>query len=560
MDVALSLATGLGLRVYLIRLASPTSFIAPALLGLWEGVLVHQLSFHPPPSVSSSPLDHYLAFGLRLVVDLLIAGNPSKVIMVALWAVVGTILSESAFPGLSSSFVKGIHRSSTRRDKEKRRRHSRPAPSHVPSHIRVYQPPVVSPTAPLPIPPPQTSTPAQPATQLDTRGQIVTSPTFPPPSPPSFFLHAETEPSPYPDSPASPKPTTIITQIPVRPRSALSFYEGEKVREKVAPSGSEPPGVSTRSPHLPTPPDSTIRERTMDSRVDRLSTIDEITSRSEHVTEDIEQGEVEGEENYIFVSHGGGDPLPVPNATSHYVGADDDGAPIASLAPSVAPSAIPLPIPPVAYRSDTPSNPDGDELRTPGQPVYDFGAESDLDELKTPPTLQAHSLKAATATSTPRIVNGSVKPEDALSPLILASQSIAPENGESIPIPGTSLSSYAILQTPVEPTPLGPLLDSAIRLSAKSEIELPLSPSNESDAESVLSTRIPIKLIEHADDFRQQANAEKNELRRLEAELRLAEKEKRGRDALFLRGDICNAKEKIKRLDEKAARRHFAGE
>lgn len=552
MDVALSLATGLGLRVYLIRIASPISLVATAALGLWEGVLVHQLSFHPRSSIPSPVLDHYLALGLRLVVDLLITKNWTRVIMIGVWAAIGTVISESMFPSLLTSFGSGIHKTSSRRDKEKRRRHSRSAPSHVPSHIRIYQAPSVSPPSP-PTPAPQTSTPAHPTIQVDTNvgpssGQLITSPNFQPPSPPSFFLHADNEPSPFPESPSSPKPTTIISQIPHRPRSALAFYqEGEKG----APS--EPPSGPSRSPHLPTPPDSTIRERTIDSRVDRLSTIEEITSRSEHVT-DIEQGEVEGEDNYVLISHGGGTPLPVPNRTSHYVRADD-GTPVPSVAPSIAPSIVPLPVPPIPYQPGTPSD-GGDELKTPGQPVYEVGPDSDPDELKTPPALRARALTGV-GTSTPNGANDSSRPEKGLSPLMWDSQSLA-QDRDPIPVPGTSLSTYAILQPPVPPTPLGELLDSAA--AKESEIERPISPSTVSDAQSVLSTRIPVTLLEHADDLRKQAIEERRELDRLRNELKLAQSEKRARDALFLREDIQNAEKRIGRLDEKAARRYFAGE
>ncbi|KAF9447947.1 hypothetical protein P691DRAFT_76603 [Macrolepiota fuliginosa MF-IS2] len=553
MDVALSLATGLGLRVCLALVASPADFIASTALGIWEGIFIHQLSFHPRSSEPSSPLDHYLAFGLRLVFDLLISKSWTRVAMVGTWATVGTAISESTFPSLltSNSPSGDIHKSASRREREreKRRQQSRSAPSHVPSHVRVYQAPESSPPSlSAPEPGPQTSTPAQLTIQVDTdaglpAGQRIASPSFQPPSPPSFFLHADGEPSPFPDSPSSPKPTVIISQIPVRPDSALAFYqEGERE----APS--EPNGPS-HSPHLPTPPDSTIRERTMDSRVDRLSTIDEITSRSEHISEDIEQGEVEGEENYILISHGGGTPLPIPNPTSHYIRADD-GTPIQSLAPSTAPSSIPLPIPPVPYRPGTPSD-DEDPLRTPGQRVYDVGPDSDSDELRTPPgsrTPSRHILHGTGAT-TPRGGESSTA-RPGLSPL-WDSQSLAQD-----PAPGTSITSYAILQPPVQPIPLGPLLDS---VQGEPETIRPISPSITSNAESILSTRIPPELLERAEDLRKKAIEHGRELDRLRGELNMAQREGRARDALFLREDIRKAEDKIKRLHKRAARRYFAG-
>ncbi|KAJ3570016.1 hypothetical protein NP233_g4675 [Leucocoprinus birnbaumii] len=554
MDVALSLATGLGLRVYLIRMVSPASPIAPAILGLWEGILVHQLSFRPPPSLSSSPLDHCLAFGLRLMVDFLIAGNMSRVKLVGLWAAIGSLISESLLPAFSDGFTASNQSSPSRRDREKRRRHTRSTlshvPSHVPSHIRIYEEPEESPR-PLPVRAPsrpQTSTPIQPTIQIDTGSgrpddQAFMSPNFAPATPPSFFLHAETEPSPFPDSPASPlKPTsttTIVSQVPTRPTSALAFYESEK------PAPHQPSaGPSSRpSHHLPpTPPDSTLRERTMDSRVDRLSTIEEITSRSEHITDDIEQEPVEGEENYILVSHGGGTPLPVPNATSFYVNAED-GTPMASVAPS--PPAVPLPVPPIP--ESHPMSDGGDELRTPGPHV--------LEVQKRYRCVYA------------RWQHEPGREVDTLSPLMLDSQSIAPDQIiATIPVPGSTLSSYAILQPPVAPRPLGPLLDAfsedvlqGPEPESRREEEEPGPFSDASDAESVLSARVPVKLLERGEDIRKQAIEAGKELERLKAELHKARAEGRARDILFLKDDIRKAEELKKKLDERAARRYYAG-
>jgi hypothetical protein len=532
MDIVLSIAAGLGLRLYLVRATSPASVVAPAIIGLFEGALTHQLSFRPSSPASSPPLDHYLALGLRLVADLLLSKSLSRMVMVGLWSAIATIISESVLPSSLSSLGAGARRSASRRDKEKRHRHSRASPPPIPSRVRAHRPPVISPVSSDPTPPPQTSTPVQVNNHnVPPASQVATSPNFSVTSQRGFFSDAETQPSPFPDS-VSPKPVPIITQMPSRPRSALSFYEGENDAHPVP----EPSGGPVRSPHLLTPPDSTIRERTMDSRVDRLSTIDEITSRSEQVTDDNERGEFQSEVNYTPQTAGG--PLPIPNRTSHYV--TDSGTPVAPLAP----------IPP---SSNSPSvQSDDDELRTPGQRVYEVGSES--DELRTPPATRARVLEDGTTASAPAIAGGSIKPDNPLSPLMFASQSVAPDNGDAMTVPGTTLSSYAMLQPPES----APSFPGGTAVPAR--VHMPPRSPTLSDGESILSTANPRELVEHGTDIRRQAKMEENELERLFALLRLAEREKKPRDALFLREDIRLTRERIAELNRRAARRHFDGE
>lgn len=548
MDVAFSLVTGLGFRVYLLRITSPASSISPMILGLLEGIFVHQLSFHPPPFVSSSPLDHYLALGLRFLVEFLIAGDWSRIRIVALWMAIGTSISELLFPGLPSNFDARVKTSPSSRT---RRQRPRSDASHAPSRMRVYQEPEELPSH-LPA-----STPIKPTIQVHTHAsrsddQTFVSPNFPLPTPPSFFLHPESEPSPFPNSPTSPlKPVIASVSSPVqaRPTSALAFYETGKSTQPA--STSRNCAVPSLRPSLlpPTPPDSTLRERTLDSRVDRLSTIDEITSRSEHVSEDIELNPQQKEQSSILITHGGEDPLPVPNPTSHYVRAED-GTPKVSTIPS---TEIPLPVPP----SLGPSSEIGDKLRTPCRVLFEVG-DSDPDELNTPPALLPCISRNS---STPGGVSEPGKQKIALSPLILDSRSIASDQ-EAMPVPGMILSSYAILQPPVAPRPFGSLLDTlsnTIPREVSDKSEDVKSPSDASDAESVLSTRIPMRLLEHAEDIRKQAIEEGKELERLKAELCKARSEHRPRDVLFLKGDIKDADERMRKLHAKAARRFFAG-
>lgn len=550
MDVALSLVTGLGLRVYLLCITFPASSISPIILGLLEGILVHRLSFHPPPFVSSSPLDHYLALGLRFLVDFLIAGDWSRVKIVALWVAIGTSISELLFLGFPSNFDASVKTSPSSRT---RRQRPRSNASHVPSRVRVYQEPEELPSC-LPA-----STPIKPTIQVDTHAsqsdiQTFISPNFPLPTPPSFFLHPESEPSPFPDSSTSslkPAIAPVSSPAQTRPTSALAFYD---IGKSTQPASTDRDcAVPSLQPSLlpPTPPDSTLRERTLDSRVDRLSTIDEITSRSEHVSEDIELNLPQKEQSSTLISHGGEEPLPVPNPTSHYVRAED-GTPMVS---TISSTEIPLPVPP-SLGPSRPSSGSGDRLRTPGRVMFEAD-DSNPDELNTPalqPCMSRNSL-------TPGGVSEPGKQTIALSPLILDSRTIVSDQ-EAMPVPGTTLSSYAILQPPVAPRPLGSLLDTlsnTILREVSDKFEDVKPRSDASDAESVLSTRIPTRLLEHAEDIRKQAIEEGRELERLKAELCKARSEHRPRDVLFLKGDIKDADERMKRLHAKAARRFFAG-
>jgi len=516
------------------------------ILGLLEGIFVHRLSFHPPPFVSSSPLDHYLALWLRFLVDFLIAGDWSRVKIITLWVAIGTSISELLFPGFPGNFDASVKTSSSSRT---RRQRPKSDASHVPSHPRVYQEPEeLHPRLP-------TSTPTKPTIQVDTHAnrfdnQAFIPPNFPLPTPPSFFLHPESEPSPFPDSPTSslkPAIAPVSSPVQTRPTSALAFYETEKLTQPDCAVPSLRPSLLP-----PTPPDSTLRERTLDSGVDRLSTIDEITSRSEHVSENIELNSSQKEQSSIFISHGGEEPLPVLNSTSQYFRVED-GTPMVSTVPS---TEIPLPVPPFLGPS-SPSSRFGDKLRTPSKVMFKVG-DSDPDELNTPPALRPCMSRNS---STPGGVSEPGKQTIALSPLILDSKTIASDQ-EAMPVPGTTLSSYAILQPPVAPRPLGSLLDTLSgtiprEVSDKSKDVKP--PSDASDAESVLSTGIPMQLLEHAGDIRKQAIEEGKELERLKAELCKARCEHRPRDVLFLKGDIKDADERMKKLHAKAARRFFAG-
>ncbi|KDR75065.1 hypothetical protein GALMADRAFT_211384 [Galerina marginata CBS 339.88] len=283
MDVALSILAGLGLRLFLVFTtgSSPSSKLTTAVLGLWEGIVLHQLSGR-----STSPnLDHFLAYGLRLAVDLLVSKSLQRMVMVVLWSALGTVTSEAVVPHAS---LRAALKKERERQRERRHRHSRSVPGAVPilstplpPRIRAYKAPgpdqaQSSITLLLPLsPPPQSSTPIHPTDR--------------PPTPPSFFLQ-DSSPSPKPVHLQIHGPVESSAQdaLPVRPRSGLAT-----VLDHSPDSGSPPPLPI----HLPTPPDSaqsavpsdvnsneTYHENHIPRFDNQLYTIPELSSPEDNVT------------------------------------------------------------------------------------------------------------------------------------------------------------------------------------------------------------------------------------------------------------------------------------
>lgn len=231
MDVILSIVAGLGLRIFLITVTASDASIGALLLGIWEGVTVHQLSVR-----SRSPhLDHVLAYVLRLAADLIISKNLPRLFMVLLWTAFGTLISEAFSPheSLGSSLRRQRERGKERakekqQEKERRHRHSRSSPEVL----------TISST-PLPLRIRTTQQPFTPFTPLIS--------SIPPLTPPSFFLHEASDidsPSPKPVLIQTPQPldSPVRDSLPARPRSGLT-------------------SILDRSPDrglLPTPPESAL--------------------------------------------------------------------------------------------------------------------------------------------------------------------------------------------------------------------------------------------------------------------------------------------------------------
>lgn len=434
MDVILSIVAGLGLRIFLITATTsePRDKLTAALLGIWEGVIVHQLSAR-----SRSPdLDHVLAYILRLVADLLISKNLLRLFMVLLWTAFGSLISEAVSPhaSLRSALRRQRDREKEReRERERRLRHSRPSSEELailstpPLRVRTSKlpHPVLHPL--LSQPPQQSSTP------------LISS--IPPRTPPSFFLHGTSDidsPSPKPVHLQLLQPAESPTRdsLPVRPRSGLA---------SILERSPDPSSLLNAHNLLPTPPESAQSAAPSDApdgqnnsadvhdttkTVSRLSPIAELSSPDSTPPETVDQQNKT--ENKQPASPSPSEAIfhvpPVFNTTpllaSHSTKQNHDEIFTTPFSPTMSPAApIPVPIPqrnrqdPLwqthatlrmsvphivdvirDYNDDPNTNhdndisPDSDELQTPG--LRDtLNAETDNDN--NDPLLTPTQMKSA---------------------------------------------------------------------------------------------------------------------------------------------------------------------
>ena len=89
MDNIVAIGLGLGLRALIDTVTHHNHRVDGSLVGLWEGaVLRHFISKYP------SSLDPYLAYGFRLIVDLLWTSSWIRLFIVVLWTFMGLLLSD----------------------------------------------------------------------------------------------------------------------------------------------------------------------------------------------------------------------------------------------------------------------------------------------------------------------------------------------------------------------------------------------------------------------------------------------------------------------------------
>lgn len=88
MENLAAIGFGLGLRALIDSVAN-RGYIASALVGLWEGVVLNHFLTKFPSSI-----DPYLAFGFRLFVDFLFTESASRELITLLWAGLGMLLAD----------------------------------------------------------------------------------------------------------------------------------------------------------------------------------------------------------------------------------------------------------------------------------------------------------------------------------------------------------------------------------------------------------------------------------------------------------------------------------
>ncbi|TFK44257.1 hypothetical protein BDQ12DRAFT_708241 [Crucibulum laeve] len=616
MDVSLSIVTGLALRLFL-RGIEPDGKLGPALLGIWEGVVVHQLS--TKANNPSAAVDHYLGYGLRLAVDLLVTGSTVRLVLVILWTALGAVVSEAISPGFGKPPVK--------RERERRHRHSR----SIPSHVRVYMHP-----SPSPLPTPMPLMPQSPP-KYNPPAQTNQTPPFPPqltpqfrpsrpPSPPSFFLEGEPSdifsPSPKPiQLTLFPEPQSQSTPPP-RPRSAVAAF-----LENAADDESGSPSLLPI--HLPTPPEtaaadsSTSTAHESESDPDppnrRLSTIVEVVSGDERTPPKNGEGVENTGLEYISDPRDEEDgtptalpiPLPIamPNSYLRYPqtrrgnasSSDLAGANTATMY-SVVSTVAPLPIP--RRRHSIGSVSDAGGLTTPEQGLWDIqdadDAEHERDELMTPiaqrsTVLSPLNLDEEVPILIPvPILNAEPEPARVPETVVLAdapeAEVVANPNGD-VPtataveadanktpvlnfIPAMTYSSFALPSPPVPPPTVTVLPDTPRSPSPPSPplppahqpppqvtpIPTPSSPGtifSASPALSIVSLSVPNKLWDRAAVLRNEAKAEEKKWSELKTKHMSAKNEKRLKDALILKEQMRQAEANAVRLHERAARRFF---
>ncbi|KAG6831575.1 hypothetical protein H0H87_004794 [Tephrocybe sp. NHM501043] len=350
MDVLFSIVTGLVLRLLLDGLDDSLGRLGPVLLGLWEGAAMHHLS------AGSSILDHYLAYTLRIAVDLYFTSNARRTLIVLLFTMLSLVISEYTIPTARPRAHRLHHR----------RRSSRTLP---PAHIHHY----VSESLPA------SSTPAFRPSR--------------PPTPPSFFLEGESE---------SNSPHILY------PNS--NFADGDE-DSFVSPA--------PKQIILPNP-SSTLTSEARDTwPIERLSTIEEHSSGEESSRRSF-LGTVPGafasRSNVPSYAPSAATPLPVPNSTIRYIHTSISQAATPAVEPS-SPSSEgqPLPVPNSSTKYYVSEDDGGDPLQTPpavGSARWELVLTDDTMNLKNqnqnssphiPPLSQAPPSNDPITTSKPAV-------------------------------------------------------------------------------------------------------------------------------------------------------------
>jgi len=476
---------GIGVRLLLSSVDDSLEQISLALLGLWEAVVMQ----HSP--------DHYLAYALRILVDLFLTANPHRLIITLAWTAVGFVVAEMIRP--------------TRR---RRRLPSRKVP-----HVRAYHPPVTT----------------VPVTSTNNQQRHAVTPSLDPNrpgSPPSFFLEGD-ESAINPNS-----PSFVPRYLP----SALGSNESDS-----------PPLDQI----LPTPPATLVTDGSREGDIRQyLPPIFEASEEGSASNEGSNHHQPRFHEHQLMFGQPRASfapsvtttaaPLTIPNPTMHHNNADiaqnedhDD-----LYLPSVAP--LPVPIP-TTQRPATLSEPD--ELRTPNPANWEL---ADQDELSTP--------IGPTTKLSPLFSDNGVLPDTPSAPIqMLDIPFDDPAASSSTPHAGPSGSAHTKPRPAVEYSSSQAIDKGSPEPDTDKLSEAESSLQTETDATSVISIRNSAQLYAVAELFRTKAREKEMDRVRLKQELSLAESEARIKDVLFLREDIRLAEIEARKLHERAVRRFYKG-
>ncbi|PCH36144.1 hypothetical protein WOLCODRAFT_126773 [Wolfiporia cocos MD-104 SS10] len=89
MDNIVAIGIGLALRAVIDAISNHNHRVNGSLVGLWEGAVLHHFLIKFPRS-----LDPYVAYGFRLLVDLLVTASATRLAIVMLWTGLGMLLSD----------------------------------------------------------------------------------------------------------------------------------------------------------------------------------------------------------------------------------------------------------------------------------------------------------------------------------------------------------------------------------------------------------------------------------------------------------------------------------
>ena len=556
MDILFPIASGLGLRLVCINLPEPISRIAPAFIGLWEGALSHLLILRNPDAAQIST-DHFLAYGIRLLLDLVLSRDHLRPVAVVLWTGVGIFLCQALDLGGEPT--------QPSRKRSRRRRVSGSA--SLPSHVRVYE-----------APPPKSDSKAEGTpNHVSPRAEL---PHERPGTPPSFFLEGEDF------------EILNISSTPNRPPASIN----PPSNPPLPPSVIEPVGETTASAEdpqvvpssLPTPPATSISgdvdKGTGDSG-QRLSTIVEASSGEETTTL---ANAIEGKADK--------GPFDVP-ATDTASFESKEQEPAISRTPTKA-DPLPLPVPdPLTRRSRQkataasrtsalaeagaatdavttkillrPYNDEeeaaSDELQTPLNPVFRALLEEDVnnvlsenenDELQTPlrmgqsladGQLSPLSLPVRVRMTDPlaRVAQGNIHYVES------AERDLGLEQLTILDPPRRAATQS--IDAVIEASNTHPR--DSLLMASESALSSPMSEAES----SILSAAGPIDLYAHGDDWRKKARQEEKLFADLKTQYKTAVMNKRVKDAFILKGQLNETAERIEKLHEKAAKRFYKG-